>query len=218
MPFTHLAARFGAWIAIAAGCLCAIMPSIQTDPPRADPPYWEAFGFEVCALPCFAGMTPGETRFDRAPYLLSDHISSLIRGALVSGSQVNFLAQSGDDSLAGLIQPSMGRVGVIRLTIDLPLYALVARLGTPDCVWVDQDSPATQRLIVIYWSIPGAVIGASVIEDAHMPLLSGGWLFDSRMVGMFVSSDSQDATFCTSNDLMAWRGFAPVWHYADTRQ
>jgi hypothetical protein len=132
----------------------------------------------------------------------------------VSGSQVNFAATHASGAgVSGLIQPSLGRVGSIRLNTQVPVDVVVRELGAPDCVWVDVDNPST-LLIVLYWTMPGTVVGLTLVEGWSHPFIGTGWLNSSATIGLFSSSDSVENTLCAREHVQAWRGFAPAWRYA----
>jgi hypothetical protein len=167
-------------------------------------------GLEVCDLPCWAGITPGMTDFDDAPSLIQTSLPLMNSPMLISGSQINFTANVAsdiDDSVlyAGQLYYQEGRVGDVRLNVNLPLWYLLDALGQPACVWGRIPASMSSALLVIYWEQEGISTGAVVLaSQAHglQPDLTVGALFMNLDTGA-----------CYSGETRPWVGFARPWFY-----
>jgi hypothetical protein len=166
---------------------------------------WLHFGFDFCALPCFAGITPGQTPFNNAPGLIMHHIQSVDPRTIMGGASINFWAQSKTQLLSGLIRYDNGVVGEMHFSVILPLAELIAELGTPDCVLPNTDN-APARVPVIFWERDQVSIAAVLDSDPEALRLSANtnaiWL------------NAIQVNDCSRSGAVRWRGFAPLWDYA----
>lgn len=163
---------------------------------------WTRFGFETCALPCFAGMTPGETPFRETGTLLMNHVPALDPRVISSGTSLNFFARLPGQQLAGLVRyQTGGQVGEIRLNAVLPLDQVLMQLGTPDCILV----ATVDRAPIIFWE-RGSVSIAAVLAENTNALKPATSIF-SLWLRVAVPPD------CTLRGARLWQGFAPLWVY-----
>src|SRR5690606_25812707 len=183
--------------------LCSAVPALGK---RAtiDVPAWHAFGFAACALPCWAGITPGETSFDKAFDLLVQHVPSLNTQVLMSGAQIPFSANLADQYASGFLYYNQGEVGNIRLSVQLPLIQLIERLGTPSCYFSGESSYDGLGSLTIYWELDGVLIAGLIsqgTEDVQPTTPVDGVAF------------SPDESACDLAETHPWLGFAPRWRY-----
>ena len=214
---TRFILRFALITTVTSSLLVALLPFTTRYIPIPQPDYWDRFGFSTCELPCYAGMTPGMTSFEQVPMLLDQNVPALLRSVLVSGSQINFMAVYDPYAASGLIQPAMGTVGRIQLSLRVELIDLIERLGVPDCVWVDPN-PAELETIVLYWSVDRVVIGATVAEPLFQPPTFSQWWNHFNVIGMVFSIDNPEAPLCSDPAVVGWHGFAPVWRYIEFKR
>lgn len=181
--------------------LCAVIPAVGGRSLHADEA-WDGFGFTICDLPCFAGITPGRTPFQQTPMLLRENIPSIQNHMFNSGLAVHFWASTPAYDLAGSTTHAYGVVDEIRLNTPIPLDHLVAELGMPDCILLGIGT--TSRRSTIFWvrrevSIGAVLQGESLDLSARVPVL---WL------NVAYSTD------CVRGNTIRWHGFAPLWSYA----
>lgn len=181
--------------------LCAVVPAVGGRPLRPDEA-WDGFGFTICDLPCFAGITPGRTPFQQTPTLLRKYIPLIQNHMFNSGLAVHFWASTPAYDLAGSTTHAYGVVDEIRLNSPVPLDHLIAELGMPDCILLGIGT--TSHRSTIFWvrrqiSIGAVLQGESLDLSARVPAL---WMYLA------------DPTECARGDTIRWRGFAPLWNYA----
>lgn len=163
---------------------------------------WSRFGFETCALPCYAGISPGETPFRGTGTLLINHVPALDPRVISSGTSLNFFARLPSQQLAGLVRyQTGGQVGEIRLNAVLPLDQVLMQLGAPDCIL----AATVDRAPIIFW-VRGEVSVAAVLSLDANPYKPGASVF-SLWLRVAVPSD------CTLRGARSWQGFAPLWVY-----
>jgi hypothetical protein len=186
--------------------LCAVVPTIAGRPLDGDES-WEQFGFAYCALPCFAGITPGETPYHQASRLLRQHIPVMENRMFNTGTSINFWALTNRAELSGTALYELGMVGELRLNVPLPLDHLLTQLGAPDCILLTPpDNP--RRAPVIFWIRENISIGAVLRTDLNLLTLSG------RAPALWLRSG--DPNECEVRGAVPWRGFAPAWNYAQS--
>lgn len=179
----------------------------QTNP-ELDEKYWSDFGFDACAMPCFAGITPGQTLFTDATALIARYIPTLNEQILISSTQAIFFAEAEDapDRLTGIARYAQGKVGEISLTLARPLFSVLLRFGRPDCALAYPTGNA--EYLYLYWE-DGALrywASVAVADSVH---------FNSPV--FTINSSSEERSICSTNtDTRSWRGFAPVWVYGNT--
>lgn len=187
--------------------LCAIVPAVAGRPLSASDA-WEQFGFAYCALPCYAGITPGETPYHQAPGLLRQHIPVMENRMFNTGASVNFWAVTDREELSGIARYEQGKVGELRLNAAVPLDHLLAQLGAPDCILLTPpDNP--RRAPVLFW-IRGDISIGAVLQA--LPTLVN---LSSYAPALWLRSGDPDE--CTIRGAVPWRGFAPTWNYAQSQ-
>jgi hypothetical protein len=183
--------------------LCGAVPAVGKRGP-VDNPAWRAFGFDACTLPCWAGITPGQTNFEKAFELLRQHVPTLNTQVLVSHSQIPFAASLSNQYASGFINYSRGQVGNIRLSIQFPLIQLIERLGAPTCFFYGEGPSDTFGSVTVYWEIDGVLIAALVppgSEDVE----------PSTVIQAIALNP--DEPMCLEDETLPWLGFAPRWRY-----
>jgi hypothetical protein len=186
--------------------LCVLAIRIGAARPDPDLSYWRDFGFTACALPCYAGMTPGVTDFRNTVELIAANVPVLSRELLVSTSQTVFFGQ--DDAtfqtLSGLARYANGMVGEIRLTLFRTLSSVILRFGPPDCTLI--YPPTRPTVIFLYWQGDTALVWASASIDQAVLLRSPVFTIATTVL--------ENRRVCeSSSEIQPWRGFAAVWRY-----
>ncbi|MFN8448196.1 MAG: hypothetical protein U0521_06310 [Anaerolineae bacterium] len=184
--------------------LCIVVPGLAARPviPGAA---WDGFGFNVCKLPCFAGITPGVTPFDDIYRLLVSNVPLLDRRMIASGSALNFWARLPSQQFGGLIRYDARLVGEMRFNVILPVASVLEELGTPDCILPNtQGDPA--RMTVIFWERGNVSIGAVLSPNWHTIDLNA----DSLALWLRVATPGD----CSLRGALPWQGFAPLWAYS----
>lgn len=192
-----LAARLTFAITLISTVLTAVIPHVFPHSPDV-PDYWNAFGFGVCDLPCYAGIRLGDEGFDRALRRLEQHVENFTQSALVVGETIYFQAAAQGHDLTGSISFVRGRVVALSLGTVVPVDLLITTIGTPDCVLIIPNALND----VWYWYLPDAVITAQINE--RYPTTSADYL---TLVPLGESSG------CDAALMTPWRGFAPSWVY-----
>lgn len=193
-----LAARLALALIFIGAALTTVIPRLFPHSPNA-PDYWNAFGFGVCDLPCYAGIHLGDEGFDRALSRLEQHIENFTRSALVVGETIYFQSENADGQhLTGSVSFVRNRVVALSLGTAVPVDLLLTSMGTPDCVLVIPNALND----VWYWYLPDAVITAQINERSSTT--SADYL---TLVPLGESSG------CDTALMTPWRGFAPSWVY-----
>ncbi|MBC7810241.1 MAG: hypothetical protein H7175_03800 [Burkholderiales bacterium] len=161
-------------------------------------------GLTACALPCWAGIVPGETPFEQAPQTIADHLAITQNRFTVSSSHINYWLTITDEPFSGLIDYERGVVSDIRINAPVPMWYLMALLGPPDCVWIDALS-SQEDIIGVYWERDGLSTGAILNFDK-----GAAWQPDTLMDSVWASTQ---VGFCDEVGALRWRGFAPFWRY-----
>ena len=187
--------------------ICTAVGVFGTRQP-ADDDSWQRFGFAYCDLPCFAGITPGQTAFDSVSHLLMRHVETVDPRMIASGASINFWARTKSQQLGGLVRYNQGRVGEMRFNVTLPLAQVITELGTPDCILPDTSS-ASDRGTVIFWEREQVSIAAVLGTDPRAVNLNA----DTLALWM----NAVQANDCSRSGAVPWRGFAPLWNYALVR-
>ncbi len=200
----RLILRFTLPVIILCAVLTALAPLVyQRDIPPT--PLWDIFGFDACALPCWAGITVGTTPFSDALPSLQTNVHALSE-YVVSGSQVYVWGNRVPYVFSALIAYSQGDVGSFRLTITLPPDQFITRLGMPDCVFAAGNANAQTRTNIVYWVEDHLSIGAWVRGDSEALFTSSEAIY-----ALWVGRD--DPTACEQKGTILWRGIAPFWRY-----
>lgn len=173
---------------------------------RAAPPSITLPGFAACALPCWAGITPGQIPYRMALRVLADHLPDMTLDFEPGLSQVNFVAQApAANPFYGAIYEDRGQVGGLRLEVRLPVWHLIAQLGRPRCVAVHRTVTLSTRIANIYWQSGEIYIwGFLAFEDGIQ------WGPDSHTTSLFILHSDDP---CAQPGVAGWRGFAPLRLY-----
>jgi hypothetical protein len=186
-----------------AAVLCAVVPAMGGRPLYSDE-VWEQFGFTICELPCFAGITPGRTPFQQTPSLLRKNIPLIRNRMFDTGAVVSFWASTEANDLSGFTRHIWGVVDEIRLNSLLPVDHLIAELGTPDCILPNTQSESSR--MTIFWERGQVSIGAVLSPDQPIINLNG----DTLALWLRISVPGD----CSRSGTLPWRGFAPLWAYS----
>jgi hypothetical protein len=168
-------------------------------------PDWSALGFDACSLPCWAGIMPGDTPFEQAAAQLQAGLPALDGGMLVSNSQINFSATAPGQSIRGELFYRHGRVGYVRLNMVLAAGDFVARLGAPDCLWLNAAPQSRRGMVALYWA--SGRVSAIVLMDLDD---AGSWTPTTEAQGFWL--DSYEG-ICSQAEALPWKGFTPGWRY-----
>lgn len=198
MLFSRLSLRLLPLIA----ALCAVMPTAGGRSLPANE-VWDDFGFTRCDLPCFAGITPGQTPFQQSTSLLRQNIPLIQNRMFNTGTVVHFWASTPDDELAGFARQISGVVDEIYLTLPLPLDHLIATLGMPDCII--PVSNATSRRVTIFWTRRQISIGAVLQGDNRT------FDLNTRVPALWMHPANPSE--CEQSSAVRWRGFTPLRNY-----
>ncbi len=163
--------RLGLLIFLLGVGLSVALPALGGRPPINDPA-WEQFGFAYCGLPCFAGVTPGETVSDDAASLLYQHIPTIERGMFNTGSTLYFAATLTSQRLGGVMLYGHSTVSEFQLNVFLPLEQLINELGLPDCLLPE---PGSQNTTDVFWTRGAVSIAAVLPRSEHFDLKRKRW-------------------------------------------
>ncbi|MBN8634642.1 MAG: hypothetical protein J0M07_04910 [Anaerolineae bacterium] len=187
-----------------AAVVIALAP-LAAPRPVAASPAWAAYGFAACDLPCWAGITVGETPFGATVPITAQNIPRRI-AYTIAGSSV-FLWEDVDPYyFTGLLSAAgVETVGRIQLTVSLPADYLLERLGLPACVFSVRDFNGLSYTSTIYWSGADWVVEASVSSPARSLFTPGATI---KAVVLF-SGTMQPCPKTTA----PWIGAAAWWRY-----
>ncbi len=204
MPLTRLFSRLLLSLIPLLVVLCAGIPALGGRS-LSHNDTWQQFGFSVCELPCFGGITPGRTPFNEMPSLLRRSIPLIGNRLFNAGTAINFWAslpeKAAASELSGWARNNSGLVAEIRLTARLPFDHLLLELGTPDCVLA-----SSQQSTVVIWSRKSNSIGAVLSANEST------FDLNSRVSTLWTRSVEPDD--CWVSGARAWHGFARVADYA----
>lgn len=155
---------------------------------------------QICVLPCWGGLTPGQTNFTEVGEILTAQFAPMNPYPSLTNSVISFGIDTPRQHIGGLVYYNRGRVGDMLLTIKLPFSVLMDALGTPDCV--DQPLMRTRTLIV-YWARGTAFIKTLLVTDER-----GRLTMDMQAQDLHIGSAEIP---CAGR--IPWRGFAPIWRY-----
>lgn len=182
-------------------CCTALLALGARQPANDDA--WVSFGFLTCPLPCYAGITPGETAFNDTAALLTRHVPALDPRTIASGTSLNFFARVPSQQLGGLVRYQRGgQVGEVRLNAVLPIERLFAQMGAPDCILT---AAGAENSTIIFWE-RGAISVAAVLGTDQDALRMGA---SSFALWLRVAAPPD----CALRGARAWHGFAPLWVY-----
>lgn len=165
-------------------------------------PRWDELGFAACNLPCWAGITPGQTPFAEANELIAEYLADVNIHFYLTRAAMTFQAGTGDSAFGGVFYYDGSRVTEIHLDMALPVRDLLDKLGTPDCVWAARGSQ--QIPLTIYWERNHLSIGAFLNFDGRM-----AWTPNMRTRSLLMGTTLP----CNTPGMLPWMGFAPAWRY-----
>jgi hypothetical protein len=186
--------------------LCAVIPVIAARQP-AENPAWRVFGFDYCKLPCFAGITSGETPFDSASNLLVRNVEAVDPRMINSGTSLNFWGRDSSQQLSGLVRNDRAAVGELRLIVIVPVEEVIAQLGAPDCILPNTDGDPN-RMTIIFWEQSGVSTAAVLGSDVNQRAVN----LNANTLAIWLSA--MEPTPCSLRGALPWKGFAPMWGYA----
>jgi hypothetical protein len=186
--------------------LCAVIPVIAARQPTENTA-WRSFGFDYCQLPCFAGITSGETPFDSAAPLLIRNVEAVDPRMINSGTSINFWGRDSSQQLSGLVRNDRASVGELRLIVVLPVEEVIAQLGAPDCILPNLDGDPN-RLTIICWERGGMATAAVLGLDDKRRAVN----LSANTLAIWLSA--MEPNPCSLRGALPWKGFAPMWGYA----
>ena len=203
--------------------LAVAMPGRAINPPGAS----GTLGFGVCAPPCWAGITVGQTpladvsaRFEANIPALQKQIDFASNGAVYWGvSEGSTLRQVRTAAFSGnlLAQAGANEVTYIHLNLDVPLWYLLLTLGDPLEVEVHQPFPDSDRVeMVLHWLLPGASAAATL----HVPT-ADDWGVNATASSLTFALPESAGVYgrsIRSFQLVGrvnWQGFVPFARYVD---
>jgi hypothetical protein len=189
-------------LGVACALLIALMPTLGERLP--DNHAISHPGFQTCTLPCWSNITPGQTPFYEALPLLRASLPADVSRIAEGGTQINFWTREGDHLFSGFLFYVRGYVGYIRLYVRLSIGELVARLGVPDCVWLETTYTG-EEIMVLYWEQDGVLMGAMVTMIRHER-----WRPATETTNLWMDTSSHA---CDQRHAVAWIGFAPLRRY-----
>lgn len=193
------------WLALSSGLIFAAQQPLEPDDGLAQ------YGFGICDLPCWAGITPGQTEPGYILPLLELHLPSLTDTRVLLAGWINVTVADTQD-----VQIRYGSQAVQQisfLTLRPSLYALLTRLGMPTCVLpVRERGTAITTLdgLTLIWEREGLTIYTIVMGEITAFLASEHLTAENLLIMVPVTS-SLDGSSCLY--YARWRGFAPIWFY-----
>lgn len=161
-------------------------------------------GFDICRLPCWAGITPAEIHTVDSPEMMAMHLQDAELEFSQIATQINFTITGHQQLVQGAIYDDRGMVHSLRLMLQMPLWQLLELLGTPACV-NNQPGSANGSMMTIWWVRDKHTVSATLL------LMPTDW---GPAAAVFTLGSSQQPETCASPLLKPWRGFAPLWFYA----
>jgi len=165
-------------------------------------------GFEVCTLPCWAGIMIGDTTMTEAQALVVTHLPS-------ATTQFQFTPNEMTVDIEGFSTPEMimirinsdehnGQVVIseINLQLSYPFENLLTQFGAPDCLNVID---ASSEYATIIWQRGSFSVVATTIVDSEHP-----WRHDTTTEILRVVMGGE---FCEQLNYAPWSGFAKLWRY-----
>jgi hypothetical protein len=174
-------------------CLAAVIIGRQRQSSEID---LSQYGFATCDLPCWAGITPGETTAGFIIPLLERHIPVYQDARFPEGGIVLFHL-SNDISGNVRFYEAVNQIYVMNL--EIPVLYLIDRLSLPDCVNADGNA------MLLMWYRDGSAIISTFLGNPVQMLARE----DTTATGILIFEANDN--FC--QDYAEWRGFAPLWFY-----
>lgn len=189
-------------IALVAGALMGFMLAGRTEQP---PALSRIRDFTVCVLPCWAGVTPLETAFDRAAGLMDSNLAFREMDFRSNNAQIGFSTTQGVPQIYGVIYGDRGQVNALRLEISLPVWMLLDGLGTPTCARTVRLANTGKDSMTVYWEgethtlLSVLLLGENEVWNPGAP---------TRY--LFITAFNNE---CALLNAPAWQGFAQLWRY-----
>lgn len=193
----HLALRMGLFM---SGLLALVLVSIGS-PGR--PTLLGITEFAVCDLPCWAGITPLETRFEASAQVMDSSLSHRSLDFRANNAQISFYTTEGIPQIDGVIFGERELVHTLRLEVSLPLWMLLEVLGSPTCARTERLSNVEKETMSLYWEMGTHTVTALLFLDKGQ-----GWHPGVPTRYLFTGASAEDCQHA-----LRWQGFAPVWHY-----
>jgi hypothetical protein len=184
--------------------LILLLPLVLLAANQRPVPPLDSPGFAACALPCWAGIIPGETRTLDAPQVMASQFADAEFEFTQVGIQINFSLDGPEQRLEGVIYDDRGIVSSYRMMMRMPLWQLMDVLGTPQCI-SSQTYPDGGELISLWWINEDHAISSGIIL-----LPPPDW---NPSVYVFTLASFTDTERCSASDVKPWRGFTPLWFY-----
>ena len=180
-----------------ACCLLVLLTLLLVT--RQPAPALTAPGFSVCALPCWAGVIPGETRYTDAAAIITANVAD------IQVQFPDFLAEvptaqitSSRGEVLGAVYEDRGVVGSLRLDFPLPLWHLLETAGTPVCLQTSLQG-ADVYLYSIYWQVDTLyLLGIVLVRDR------ADWHLGQVTNTLYIFSGSDP---CDAPSALPWQGF-----------
>ncbi len=183
--------------------MIALAPLAAPRPVDATPA-WTAYGFAACELPCWAGITVGETPFADTVALTAASVPALTSHT-IAGSPVFLWGTADPYYFSGLVYLGETTVGRVELSLKLPADYLIARFGLPACVLSGPDVNQAGHLSAIYWG------GADWVAAAFVNGSANGLFGPAATIYAF-SVFRGNMSPCPKTTA-PWRGAAAWWRY-----
>ena len=192
-------------ILILCTILSALAPRIAPRPVEVSAE-WSEFGFAVCDLPCWAGITVGETPAADLLPLVQANIPTLMDYNITV--QQLYIWNASDQSRSdAIISYSPGYAELITLNLYAPPNHLVDLLGMPDCVTGVRNLFFGTDYILTWMGDKGVTAG---MFGELVDLFSGKHVVHVLVIDMYVGQMS-----CEQYGAIPFRGIAPWWRYSD---
>ena len=151
-------------------------------------------GFSGCDTPCWAGITPGRTRFEDTVEMVEAHFVETDLNLLTN--RLNFQVPAAN--LVGALNARQGYVDNIQVNVPQPLWATLVMLGTPQCIqYIDREVAA--GLVNIFWSIDDVHVMSNVNLTRNEPAIM------TNIVQLWLSPP--ESPCLTSDNTAPWPGF-----------
>lgn len=163
-----------------------------------------ALGFNICDLPCWAGVVPGQTPFEQAAAQVSAHLGPHQVLFRTTGDRLAFEVRNGLE-MSGALYADRSLVGSIWLELSVPVWALIEMLGAPRCALVSPLS-GSQSSLALFWDVGR---GAQVVGLAVLTAEAQAWHPGTPVRTLLLLSSGG----CHERGALTWTGFAPLWRY-----
>lgn len=155
--------RILAVIAFASGLLLAIP---HATPLASDP----LQGLDLCDNPCWNGIEPGATAFDRVPDLVKAQRPDLTLLMQQLSASTAYAIQT--PSLEVSINPAHQQVGYMSLNLQIPLWRLLILLDAPSCMRALSSPQRPIQMEIIWENEKIALISNILLESSNADLQS----------------------------------------------